>query len=312
MKYRVVYFGSSNYSLPALEVLAADSRYEIVAVVSQPDKPVGRKQTVTPTPVSAWAKEHSVELLIPLSWKKDLSAVERLQELKPDVGVLAVYGKILPQNVIDVFPKGIVNIHPSLLPKYRGPTPGQYIILNGDTESAVTIMLLSAEMDAGEIIAQEKFIVPANEIPESYYTKAFKLGAEKLMNVLPDYLEEKITLHHQDHYQATYTPLLSRDNGKIDWSQTPEQIERMVRAFTPWPGTWTEVWEEKDGTLFFPDDMREKIGLAPHGRENWDGVTKKRMKILSAYIQNGSLVLDTVQIEGENTLDFPSVLRRSN
>lgn len=307
MKYRTVYFGSPEYSMPALEMLAFDPRYEIVAVVSQPDKPVGRKQIVTPTPVSQWALDHKVDLLRPVSWKKDTAAQERLKELKPDVGVLSVYGKILPQSLIDIFPKGIVNIHPSKLPKYRGPTPGQFVILNGDVESAVTIMLLSVEMDAGQIIAQEDFAVAPNEVPETYYANSFKLGAQLLSRVLPDYLEGKTALHHQDHAQATYTPLLSRDNGKIDWSQSPEQIERMVRAFTPWPGTWTEVWEEKDGQIHLPDDMRTRLGLPPHGRENWDGVTKKRMKIVSAFLDAGNLVLDEVQIEGETKTNFSNL-----
>ncbi|MDQ3099329.1 MAG: methionyl-tRNA formyltransferase [bacterium] len=310
MKYRVIFFGSSQFSLYALNDLYANDQYELVAVVSQPDKPVGRKQTITPTPVSLWAQEHKIELIAATSWKKIDPAigeninVARLKELKPDFGVLVYYGRILPQTVIDAFPKGIVNTHPSLLPKYRGPAPGQMAILKGETESGVSIMLLEAGQDTGPVLAQEKFEVAVNEIPDTYYEKGFKLGTVLMMKVLPDYLKGTHLPVQQVNGDATNTPLLSRDNGKIDWSQGIEQIERMVRAFTPWPGTWTEVWEDYEGQIHFPDEIRGKLGLNLHGRENWDGVARKRMKILTAFIQDKALVLDEVQIEGEQKTSF--------
>ncbi len=313
MKYRVVFFGSSQHSLPALDALYADQLYEIVAVVTQPDKPVGRKQIITPTPVSVWAKEKNIEIIPAKSWKKideglgENNNVHHLKELKPDFGVLVYYGRILTQAVIDIFPQGIVNTHPSLLPKYRGATPGQMVIYNGETVSGVSIMLLEASQDTGPVLAQEKFDVAPNETPDTYYVKGFKIGTELLMKVLPDYLDGKLVPQPQDHTQATNTPLLSRDNGKIDWSQSAGQIERMVRAFAPWPGTWTEVWEEQDGKIHLPDDMRIALGMPPHGRENWDGVTKKRMKVISVFLNGEQLVLDEVQIESETKTSFSSI-----
>lgn len=312
MKKRVVYFGSSHHSLPTLEALNSNADYELVAVVSQPDKPMGRKQVITPTPVSQWANEHGIELLTPKSWKKiDESIgenvnVRRLKELKPDFAVLTYYGRILPQSVIDVFPKGIVNIHPSLLPKYRGPTPGNMVIMNGDMVSGVSIMLLAQEQDAGPVLAQKEFEVSPMEIPETYYEKGFRIGTEVLMEVLPKYLSGELTPYKQDHNQATHTPLLSRDDGKIDWSWSVEALERKVRAFTPWPGTWTEVWEDHEGKLHFPQEMREKIGLKSESKDelDWNGVTKKRFKIISAFMQDGMLALDDVQIEGDVVKKF--------
>lgn len=315
MKYRIVFFGSSHHCLPALEALSSNENYEIVAVVSQPDKPVGRKQTITATPVSVWAKEHNIELITPSSWKRidpvlgENADVVRLKKLNPDFGVLVYYGRILPQTVIDVFPKGIVNTHPSLLPKYRGPTPGQMAILNGETVSGVSIMILEAGQDTGPILAQESFELSPVEIPETYYEKGFKIGAELMMKSLPDYLEGKTLPKPQHDAEATNTPLLSRDNGKIDWNQSIEKIERMIRAYTPWPGTWTEVWKEHDGKIHLPDEMRLKVGLDPHGRENWDGVTKKRMKIIAAFIQDNVLVMDEVQIEGEQKTSFEDLMK---
>jgi methionyl-tRNA formyltransferase len=308
-KYKLVYFGSSHHSLPALQALYNNPLYEVVAVVSQPDKPVGRKQELTSTPVSMWAQEHTIEMINAKSWKKtdeavgENAAVHRIKELQPDFGVLVYYGRILPQTVIDAFPKGIVNTHPSLLPKYRGPTPGQMVIMNGETESGVSIMLLVAEQDAGPILAQEKFSVDLNEIPETYYQKGFKLGAELMLKVLPDYLEGRLAPWEQDHSQATSTPLLSRDNGKIDWTKSGEEIERMVRAFTPWPGTWTEVWVSNDGKILFEEPMRERLGLPKYEGE-WDGVTRKRFIVHSALLEGSQLVLDDVQLEGKNKIKF--------
>jgi methionyl-tRNA formyltransferase len=307
-KYKIVYFGSSHHSLPTLEALHKDERYEIVGVVSQPDKPVGRKQILTPTPVSRWAQEHNVLLLAPNSWKKDTEALEKLRGLKADVGVLAIYGKILPQNVIDAFPKGIVNIHPSILPKYRGPAPAVGVILNGEKRSGVAIMLLVAEMDAGPVLAISEFDVSPTETPETYYEKGFQIGTETLIDILPKYMTGELRGQEQDHSQATYTYRLSRDNGKIDWSKSSEEIERMIRAYTPWPGTWTEVWMTTEGAIKFEREMSDRLEL-PFDEGNWDGVHRKRMKVLSAVLEKGSLALDKVQIEGETPVSFDSLLK---
>jgi len=308
MKYKIVYFGSSTHSLPSLEGLHNDDRFEVVGIVTQPDKPVGRKQLVTPTPVSAWAKEHGVELLTPNSWKKDVAVLDRLKELNADAGVLAIYGKILPQSVIDVFPKGIVNIHPSILPKYRGPAPAAGVILAGEAVSGVTIMLLVQEMDAGPVLACEEFEMIGNEIPDAYYDKSFKLGNDLLMTILPRYLSGEMEPTEQDHSQATYTHMLNRDHGKIDWKASPEEIERLVRAYTPWPGTWTDVWVRyEDGTILLEKEMRERLGLLADTTE-WEGVARKRMKVLSVVLEGGVLHLDQVQLEGEKPQSFSKLI----
>jgi len=307
MKYKVVYFGSSEYGIATIEAILQDGRYELVGVVSQNDKPVGRKQIVTPTPVSAWALEHGVELLRPTSWKKDLEALEKLKGLKADVGVLSYYGKILPQNVLDVFPDGIINIHPSMLPKYRGATPGPGVILNGEKKSGVSIMKLVQEMDAGPVLTQEEFDVSETEIPESYYKKGFEIGNRILIEVLPKYLSGELKPWEQDNSQASYSGPLTRDNGKIDWNNSAIEIERMIRAYTPWPGTWTEVWVDNDGKIHFEKEMAERLDL-PFENRDWDGVHRKRLKILSAVMEKDKLVLDQVQVEGDKPLSFGKLL----
>ncbi len=308
MKYKVVFFGSSHHSLPALEALAANELYEIVGVVSQPDKPVGRKQVMTPTPVSAWATKNNVALMTPDSWRKDVAAIERLRELKADVGVLAIYGKILPQEIIDIFPHGIVNIHPSILPKLRGPAPAVGAILSGEPVSGVAIMLLVQEMDAGPVLGITEFEVSPVEVPETYYDKGFRLGTELLMELLPKYLNGEIKGTEQDESQATYTYRLSRDNGKIDWNQSAEEIERMIRAYTPWPGTWTEVFVDNEGNLLLEKEMAERLNL-PVNSGDWDGVHKMRMKVLSAVLEENELDLDMVQMEGEKPVAFHDLVK---
>lgn len=307
MKYKIVYFGSSHHGVSTLEALKDDERYEIVCIISQPDKPVGRKQIITPTPVSLWAQEKGIPLLTPDSWRKDTDAVEQLKNLKADVGVLSNYGKILPKNVLDSFPHGIVNIHPSMLPKYRGATPGPGVILSGDRKSGVSIMLLVQEMDAGPVLAQKEFDVALNEIPETYYAKGFKIGTELLIESLPKYLSGELKPWDQDHSQATYSGQLTRDHGKIDWAQSPIEIERMVRAYTPWPGTWTEVWVDNERKIHLEKDMAERLGL-PFESGNWDGVHRKRLKVLSAVLEEDQLVLDQVQLEGEKVVSFEKLL----
>jgi methionyl-tRNA formyltransferase len=224
-------------------------------------------------------------------------------------GVLAVYGKILPQALLDVFLKGIVNIHPSLLPKYRGPAPAPFVIKNGETVSGIAIMLLAAAMDAGPVLKMATFEVSPSETPATYYEKGFALGTQLLIDVLPAYLEDTITPVAQDDTQATYTHMLSREDGKIDWGLSSGEIERMVRAFTPWPGTWTEVWEDTNGKLYLDELMRERLGL-PVDHTTWPSVKGKRLKVLEASLEMDTLVLNKVQIEGETAISFSKLLAR--
>lgn len=314
-QYNLVFFGSSPFSLVTLKALSADPRYRIVSVVTQPAKPVGRKQIVTPTAVETWALEHGVEVLKPLSWKMSLSEKERsrLQEIGATVGILSNYGKILPQSVIDIFPNGIVNIHPSLLPKHRGPAPAVGAILSGDYKSGTSIMLLSAEMDAGPIIGVVDFDLARDEIPATYYEKGFRLGTEKLLEVMPLYLNGDLKPMDQDHSNASYTKMLTREDGKIDWTESIEVIERIIRAYTPWPGTWTEVFKDNMGRVSFDQTMALRLGLPPQSTSTDFSMLKQmRMKVISAHIDNDKLVLDRVQLEGDlqrSFIDLPLVSR---
>ena len=203
-------------------------------------------------------------------------------EKKPEVGVLASYGKILSVKELTVPKYGILNIHPSLLPKYRGPSPVQTAILNGEKQTGVTIIKMDEEIDHGPIVAQFAENIMTNDTAESLYLRLFSAGVKVLITILPAYLGGKIETRKQEHSQATYTQKFVREDGKIDWQKPPDYLERMIRAFYPWPGTWTEI---KLKTL--NSDFRTK-----------------RLKILKAHLENRKLILDIVQLEGKKPVSF--------
>lgn len=211
--------------------------------------------------------------------------VKKLND-KPDVGVLASYGKILPPEVLAIPKHGILNIHPSLLPKYRGASPIQSALLNGEKQTGVTIIKIDEKVDHGPIVAQFSEEILPTDTAESLYFRLFFDGAKVLKTILPAYLEGRIELREQEHNKATYTQRLTREDGKIDWKKPPEFIERQIRAYYTWPGTWAEI------------HLRGGVAPAAH----LGGV--KRLKILSAHLENNKLVLDQVQLEGKKPVTW--------
>lgn len=315
---KLIFFGTPDYVIPVLEALK-DAVYEIAAVVTQPPKPVGRKGVLTPSSVALWAKKHEIKVFD----GSPKRIVEDIKKLKPDVGILASYGRILPKELLNVFPKGILNIHPSLLPAWRGPSPIEAQLLVGVFESGIAFIKLDEEMDHGPIIAQHKvnnFHRFNNK--EEARKKMFEWAAKSLPRVLSIFLT-KPRLFKQNHKEATYTTLLNKDHGFIPpknlkkalkgeldkklWTinfiqdskkklysfrPSPYFIKRFVEVMYPWPGSWTYV----------------KI----------NGVTK-RLKILkiklveqtpeydeSGYdkILNHRLELVEVQLEGKNPVSW--------
>ncbi|MAG59759.1 hypothetical protein CMO96_03160 [Candidatus Woesebacteria bacterium] len=292
---KVVFFGTPDYVLSIL--IALNKQHEIVAVVTQTAKPVGRKQEVVDSPVAEWAKKHKVKIVT------DLQNIR----VKADVGVLAAYGRIIPKKVIDMFPSGIVNIHPSLLPKYRGASPTQATIVSGDRDTGVSLMQMDEEMDHGLIIAQFKEKVRNDDTGRSLLERLFTKSAKELAKILQDYLDGKLKPVAQEHDKATYTTLFKKEygfvppkyvklalNGKIaksKWSvlyiqgfslvPNPKAIERFIRAVSPWPNAWTEI----------------KV------TSNKGQVTRK-LKILRAHAKDGKLILDQVQLEGKSPVSW--------
>lgn len=232
-----VLLGTSTFALPTAEVLLKLFP-PFLGIITKPDEPFGRGRIMTPPPLAVWAKEHGVQCWQP-EMKEALTAL--LRELNPDVAIVVAYGKIIPPDALTIPRFGFVNLHPSLLPKYRGPSPIQAAIANGDTETGATLMLLDAEVDHGPILAQERVPLSPTATRSSLERELAERGAALIERTLPDYLAGRITPQPQDHARATTTPLLSRDHGRINWSEPATTIERKIRAYEGWPGTWTTL-----------------------------------------------------------------------
>lgn len=237
----IIFFGTDEFATIVLQRLM-ESNANICAVVAPPDEPAGRKQIPQSSPVKLFAQSHELTILQPK--KFDTETLNALNGYGADVGVLTVYGKLLPNSLLTLFPKGVVNIHPSLLPRYRGPSPIKTALLNGDKETGVTIILLDEKMDHGPMLAQSKTnIDPDEKLPE-LRDRLAHIGAELLIDTLKDYLENTAPLIQQDDASATFTRFFTKDDGKIDLNKPSAEINNQFRAFYDWPGIWT-IWQGK-------------------------------------------------------------------
>jgi len=228
VKEKIVFFGAGPYVVPVIDLL--NKNFDLIFVVTTENEN---------GPVPKFCKENKIEYVSIREFSNDLKS--RILSLKTKVAVLASFGVILPEDVLNIFPLGIINIHPSLLPKYRGPTPVQTAILNGDKTTGVSIIKLDNEIDHGPILTQDEEKIESEDTGESLYLQLFKIGGELLLDVLPKYISGDLKLKEQNHDNATYTERdLSRDSGLIDINNPPEpqKIKQMVNAYFPWPGVW--------------------------------------------------------------------------
>src|SRR3954447_15140042 len=236
---RILFLGTPTFAAWPLRRLV-DAGHEIVGVVTQPDRPAGRSRALQAPPVKQVAVELGIPFLQPPTLR-DESVVDLLRALRPDVGVVAAYGEILRRVVLEIPPLGYLNIHPSLLPLYRGPAPVAAAIRNGDSAAGVSVILLERAMDAGPILVQATVPLDGSEHTGPLTDRLFELGADLLVKALPLYATGELQPTTQDHDRATFTKMLTRDDGRLDWSLPAVELERAVRAFDPWPGTWTTL-----------------------------------------------------------------------
>lgn len=231
---KIVFFGTEDFSLHALEALLG-SGFEISAVITKPDSPSGRGHKIKPSPIKAFAQKHNIQLLQPV---KLTDIIDEIKSIGNVTGVLASYGKIIPESIISLFNPGIINLHPSLLPKYRGPSPIESAILNGDAETGVTIMKLTAEMDAGPIYAQGHYVLQGNETKPKLYEQLAETGSKLLVKTLPGIMDGSLRATNQDDSAATYCKLLSKRDSLVNPRQfSAEELERRVRAHLGFPKT---------------------------------------------------------------------------
>ena len=236
---KIVFFGSSKYS--TIVQMAIYDKFGLVLSVSAPDKPKGRQRKLTPTPVKEFALKIKIDVIAPA--KLDKAAIENIAKYKPDFLVVSDYGLILPPKLLKLPKYDALNVHHSLLPKYRGPTPAPSAILAGEKKSGVTIISMSEDVDAGDILSQKKYTLSADETADSLLTQLNRVGAQLIIKIIEDCLSGAIKKNKQDDSKATYTHRLKKKDGEIDPQNPPDSItlSRMIRAYYPWPGTWCRL-----------------------------------------------------------------------
>jgi methionyl-tRNA formyltransferase len=257
-KTRVIFMGSPDFALPTLRLL--DQGYEIVWVVTQPDRPSGRGRKVTAPAVKTEAIKLGLKVIQPISLK-DETVFDQLRSVEPDIIVVAAFGQILRKNILELAKQGCVNVHASLLPRWRGAAPIQAAILAGDEESGISIMKMDKGLDTGPILSQASIALSEGETAGSLSAKLAELGGSLLMSTLPDYLSGNISPVQQNNELATFAPKLERSAGELDFNLPALEIARKVRAYNPWPGTYfrkdselikvhsAETWEDNSGTV---------------------------------------------------------------
>ncbi len=234
-----MFLGTSEFALPALQRLV-ESEYEIAGVYTQPDRPAGRGRHETPSPVKELALQHGLPVFQPPRMSAP-DAVEQLKALRSDVMIAAAYGQILRQSVLDVPPLGVLNIHPSLLPRYRGASPVAAAILAGDEETGVTIMRMVLALDEGPILSQRRLPIDSHDTTGTLTERLSREGAGLLMDTLPAYAGGSLQPQPQDPSLASYVSMVKKEDGLTDWTLPAVEIWRRVRAYNPWPGAFTHL-----------------------------------------------------------------------
>jgi methionyl-tRNA formyltransferase len=297
---RTIFFGSGAFAVPILEVLAADPRLEVVAVVSAPDRPVGRSQAMTSTPVAARAAALRIPLVQPVRVRAP-EAVAELAAVDPDLGVLADYGQIVPRTLLDLPRLGILNVHPSLLPRHRGATPIAATIAAGDERAGVTIIRMDDGIDTGPIVARQSWPLAGTERAPDLEARAARAGAELLARTLDSWLAGTAPAIPQTPAGASLTRPFRRDDGRLDPGRSAAELERQVRALAPWPGSFVDTVAGRlavhEASVGDSEPGDEPGGLVRHG---------DRLALATA---DGRLVLDRVQLAGRRPVGGDEFLR---
>jgi methionyl-tRNA formyltransferase len=296
----LIFMGAPQFAVPTLEVLARD--HNILAVFTQPDKPAGRGHQLTAVPVKHWAVAQGIPLHQPKSFRKEPAAIDVLRDLKPDVIVVAAYGLILPQAVLDVPRFGCLNVHGSILPRHRGAAPITSAILAGDAETGITIMRMDAGLDTGPMLSVALEAIRADDTTASLSERMSQLGAQLMTDTLLKYLRGEIVPRPQPEDGVTYSPKIDKVNAQIDWSKPAIEIERMVRAYIPWPGTQTTWNGQMVKVLKAACRMQEASGTTGE-------VVKFNDGSIGAVTGDGVLVLKEIQLAGRKAMKVEDFVR---
>lgn len=297
---QIVFMGTPDFSVPVLEALAG-SRHQVIGAVTQPDKPKGRGKSVVMTPV----KEKALELGIPVYQPvkvRDPEFVQVLKNLNPDIIVVVAFGQILPKQVLDIPAFGCVNIHASLLPRYRGAAPIQWAVIDGEKESGVTTMMMDEGLDTGDMLEKASVVLSPDETGGSLHDKLSAMGAELILSTLSKIEDGTITRTPQTDENTCYARMLKKSMGDIDWTMDAVSIERLIRGLNPWPSAYTR-WNQK--TL--------KIWKAEALKDEYEGtcgeVVYRDKNAIYVKTGRGTLSLKELQPEGKKRMEVEAFLR---
>ena len=236
----IIFMGTAELSCASLRALTENPQFQIKAVVTQPDRPKGRDLRLQPSPVKSEALRAGLPVLQPERARAP-EFIEQMRGLAPDLIVVAAYGQILPQALLDIPRYGCLNVHTSLLPKYRGAAPIQWAILNGETETGVTLMKMNAGLDTGDIVVQESTEIQREDDAITLHERLAGIGADLLVRSIPDFVSGKLSAKPQPHAGVTYAPKIKKEDGAVDWRQPALAIWNRIRALVPWPGAFTHL-----------------------------------------------------------------------
>ncbi len=297
---RVIFMGTPDFAVGALEKLT-EAGHEVVLAVTQPDKPKGRGGNMQPSPVKVCAMEHNIPVYQPKKVRNPES-VEYLRSFSAEIMVVAAFGQILPKEILTMCPFGCINVHASLLPKYRGASPIQWAIINGDKVSGVTIMRMDEGIDTGDIIEKEEVVLSPEETGGSLFNKLSQKGAELLIETMEKIEKGTAAYTKQEESEAVYVGMINKNMGKINWELPADEIERLIRGLNPWPSAYTGL---KGKTIKIWKAVPEPGGDKADAGKIYS-VNKKELKVQTG---EGVLSLLEVQLEGKKRMDIQAFLR---
>lgn len=300
---RIIFMGTPDFAVPSLRRLL-ESQYDVVAVVTQPDRPKGRKQILTPSPVKEVALEYGIPVLQPEKIRRK-EEYEKILDLHPDLIVTAAFGQIIPKAILDAPRYGCINVHASLLPKYRGGAPIHYAVMNGEKETGVTIMYMVEELDAGDILSQVTIPIHTTDTAGTVFEKLATIGADLLIDTIPKIVSGKISPIPQDREKATYSPTLKREDEWLDFRRPAEELYNQIRGLNPWPVAFTMIegnvikiwwaeWKDEETTAL-PGTI---TSIAPTGIEIATG--------------KGILIIKELQPAGKKRMSVSDFVRGSH
>lgn len=298
---RIIFMGTPDFAVPTLEALV-NAGHQVIAAVTQPDKPKGRGKSVLMPPVKEKALTYGIPVYQPVRIRRDEEFIRQLDEMKPDVIVVVAFGQILPKSVLDIPRLGCVNVHASLLPRYRGAAPVSWVVINGEKETGITTMMLDEGIDTGDMLEQLTIPISEKETGESLSDKLGQAGGELIISTLKKLEDQTIIRTPQTDENTCYAQMLQKSLGDIDWTAGAVSIERLIRGLNPWPSAYT-LWQGKTLKLWAADVIEKDYNGTPG-----EVVSVTRNSIL-VKTGKGTLSLKELQPEGKKRMDTSSFLR---